>query len=260
MNVLDLKVAYDSRDITNGAYFVPIIGERVDGHDYIQIAIENGAAGVIEEDDLYDYAKDKLEIVNPKIIAITGSVGKTSLSHYLSELISLKYNVVRTSHNRKIGIANDILNCLEPETEVFICESSVGHEQSVLTRIGELLQPDITILLNITEDNNHITYFTDIEDVVKNKINLLNSTKKSGYRYINREDLIINRYLNKYINNDGNIIFFPNAVYQNFKSNIETRELLKSLSLAYQIAVEQFGIDNDMLVEKLKHIAPLPGC
>lgn len=259
MIISNIKVAYDSRNVTEGMYFVPIVGNRVDGHDFIPIAIQNGAAGIIEENELYDYTKRKLKAINPTIIAITGSVGKSTMAHYLDELLSLQYKVIRNKHNRKIGIATDIMNILDEDTEIFICEASVGQDIGVLSDIGQLLEPHITILLNVTENNNHLMHFKDLEDVVKNKINLLNCTRDNGYIYVSSDDRVINKYVHKYLNKSENLSFFPNSNYKDIKSQIDTEVLNRSLQLAYQIAKEQFNISKEALDAKVKNISPLQG-
>ena len=63
-----MKISIDSRTIKKGEYFVPFKGEKFDGHDFIKQALENGARGVIEEDDLYELVRKKLDKHKPKII------------------------------------------------------------------------------------------------------------------------------------------------------------------------------------------------
>lgn len=60
-----MKVCLDSRLIKRGEYFVPIKGETFDEHCFIKSALRKGAAGIIEEVDLYKIAKEKLKKVNP---------------------------------------------------------------------------------------------------------------------------------------------------------------------------------------------------
>src|SRR3990167_2481985 len=99
----DIHVCLDSRLVMPGDYFVPIVGESVDGHKYIDSAIKNGAVGIIEESELYEIASEKLASVNPKVIAITGSVGKTTMRNFLSTILSEKYKVCVGSLNTKLG-------------------------------------------------------------------------------------------------------------------------------------------------------------
>ena len=73
-----MRVNQDSRTIKKGEWFVAIKGGNFDGHEFIVEALKKGAVGVLEINELYELARRKLAKINPKVIAVTGSYGKTT--------------------------------------------------------------------------------------------------------------------------------------------------------------------------------------
>ncbi|PIS22459.1 UDP-N-acetylmuramoyl-tripeptide--D-alanyl-D-alanine ligase, partial [candidate division WWE3 bacterium CG08_land_8_20_14_0_20_41_10] len=99
-----IKVCTDNRLIKPGDYFVAIKGENFDGHNFIDSALQKGAKGVLEEKELYELAKDKINRVKPVIIGVTGSSGKTTVTNFLVQILSTKYSVCLGSLNTKLGL------------------------------------------------------------------------------------------------------------------------------------------------------------
>ena len=141
------RVETDSRTIHPDSLFIPLVGERFDGHAYINAALEGGAAGCFtqrERDsylpgkfyikvksthralrDLAKYYKQKFPI---PVVAITGSVGKTTTKDMVAAVLGEKYNVLKTEGNlnNDIGVPMTLLR-LKPEHQVAVLELGMNH-------------------------------------------------------------------------------------------------------------------------------------
>ncbi len=182
-NWKDIKVCLDSRLIKKGDYFVPIKGENFNGYDYIESALKNGAKGIIEESDLYDIAVKKLKEIKPIVIAITGSVGKTSTSRYIYKLLKNKYNAYLGYLNTKLGLAVNILNDLKTDADFFIAECGMDRKGE-LFETGTFIQPDSVVLTNISE--SHAEKLGTLEDIKEAKSELIKTLDpKKGVLFFN---------------------------------------------------------------------------
>ena len=128
-NIVNFSI--DSRNIPENGFFIPLKGEKADGHDYIDSAFENGAIGTFTSNDiektkgkiiikvndtlkaLQDISKN-FRIANSKIplVAITGSVGKTTTKDMIYSVLSKKYNTLKTkgNFNNDIGMPLTMIN------------------------------------------------------------------------------------------------------------------------------------------------------
>ena len=123
-------VETDSRDIHPGSLFIPLVGERFDGHAYITSALEAGAAGCLTARVRTDYREDKfyIQVGNTEralrdlaawykdrfqipFVGITGSVGKTTAKDMIAAVLSVKYKVLKTegNFNNNIGLPLTLL-------------------------------------------------------------------------------------------------------------------------------------------------------
>ena len=159
-------VAIDSRKIEQGFLFVPIKGERVDGHNFIPQVMENGALCTLSEKELpnadypyilvdstvqalQDLAMYYRSCLDIKVVGITGSVGKTSTKEMVASVLGQKYSVLKTAgnFNNEIGLPLTIFNIRE-EHEVAILEMGIdGFEQ--MHCLAKIARPDIGIITNI---------------------------------------------------------------------------------------------------------------
>ena len=105
-----MKISIDSRTIKKGEHFVPLKGNNFDGHDFIDSALKNGAKGIIEESELYKIVRKKLDKKKPFIIAVAGSIGKSTFRSYLTSILSQKFKVLESDLNTKIGFCLSIVN------------------------------------------------------------------------------------------------------------------------------------------------------
>ena len=134
-------------------------------------------------------AKTKLRSYGTKIIAITGSYGKTSLKNYIYTLIKDKYNVLTTkkSYNTLNGILLTINNNLKPFHEYIILEIGVD-EKGGMNKFLKLFKFDIGVVTTI--GNQHLKTFKSIENIAKEKVKLLYNC--NDYVVINNDDPFLN--------------------------------------------------------------------
>jgi len=203
-NIRYNKVSIDSRTIDDKDIFIPIKGENFDGHDFISMAYKNGAilsftedegmipdnqAGILVKDTgqaLKDFAKYYLSLFDIPVIAITGSVGKTSCKEMIASVLSAKYQVHKTSgnFNNEIGLPLTIFQ-LEESHQMVVLEMGMNH-YGELHRLSEIAKPDIAVITNIGEA--HIEYFGSKDGILKAKSEILDFLREDGLVVLNGDD------------------------------------------------------------------------
>ena len=186
-------LATDSRDVEKGGAFVALEGEKTDGHKYIPQAIENGAALIIlrkgknpgglnvpvielenPERDLADAASRKLKAHQlSDIIAITGSVGKTTTRAALQKVLAphFKIHAPERSFNTLIGCTATIM-AMPKETEILILEFG-ANKPGEIRELTEYFPPSIAILTAVAPV--HLEGFGSVEGVLSEKMEITNS-------------------------------------------------------------------------------------
>ena len=207
-------VCTDSRETADGALFVALGGERVDGHDYIDAAVSSGSGcvlceriptmqndrkyvAVVVEDSLKaigELAKAYDRKINHRKVAITGSVGKTTTKEFVSCVLSESFRVHKTqgNYNSNIGMPLSMLS-MSNDTEVSVLEmgmSSLG-EIEYLSRIAE---PDIAIVTNV--GSSHMGHLGSRENIGIAKLEIVKGLKKGGTLLLNGDDDILRAYRN----------------------------------------------------------------
>ena len=187
-------VSTDTRKIEAGQLFVPLRGERFDGHDYISAALAAGAAAVLTEKPLPadvpaiqvedtlralgQLAASYRSALKVKVVAITGSVGKTTTKEMLAAIMSTTYKTWKTveNYNNQIGLPLTILSAPE-DSEMLVLELGMNHfgEMSRLTAIA---RPDTVVITNI--GSMHIEHLGSREGILKAKLEILEGLNPQG--------------------------------------------------------------------------------
>lgn len=234
------SVSIDTRTIRKSAVYFAIIGEKFDGHNFVEDAFRKGAnAVVINKSKLEKFKRLNKPFVTVedttkafghlanilrkkydwKIISITGSNGKTTTKEFLSSLLKEKYNVVKSeaNNNNHIGVPLTILSAAR-DTDFIIIEHGTNHFGEI-KYTADIAQPDFALITNIGE--SHIEFLKDIDGVFKEKEELFKSTLNAGGKlFVNVDD----PYLNKYYGNN------QSAVTYGFNRNCEVRGKVESVS------------------------------
>ncbi len=205
------SVEFDSRLIKENSLFVPIAGTR-DGHEFAQQAKDNGAIATLwshptilppehiqvihVEDTVAAFqrlARGYKEKINPKIIGITGSNGKTTTKDMVDAVMAQSYKTYKTqgNHNNELGVPLTILHA-PADTEVLILEMGMDHagEIEVLSLLAE---PDAAAITLIGEA--HIENLGSREGIAKAKMEIAAGLKKDGFMMVPADEPLLAPYL-----------------------------------------------------------------
>ena len=193
----------DSRLVEEDYLFIPIKGERVDGHKFIPQVFEKGACCVLSEIDLDNPAGPYIKVVSCedalkkiaafyrqslgiKVVGITGSVGKTSTKEMIASVISQKYNVHKTAgnFNNEIGLPLTVFG-IRAEHEVAILEMGIS-DFNEMHRLSTVANPDICVITNV--GLCHLENLGDRDGVLKAKTECFEHMKENGLAVLNGDD------------------------------------------------------------------------
>ena len=199
-NIEFLGANNDTRKIQPGQLFIVLQGAR-DGHDFIPMAMERGAAAVLCSRKVGDYpaiivedprkalgmiARQERHRIGMKVVGVTGSVGKSTTKEMIASVLEGTYRTGKTpvNHNNDIGMPMAILSMAE-DTQVAVLEMGMNHfrEMAYLSCIGE---PDIAVIVNI--GTMHIEYLGSVEGIRTAKLEILEGMKPQGKLLLNGDD------------------------------------------------------------------------
>ena len=181
------SIKFDSRDSKSNDIFIPLKGQKFNGEDFTESALENGAAVITEKNlngltlkvtDVYEcllkLAKRNLENVRPQIIFITGSYGKTTIKDMLKHHLGNQCHCSKENENNEFGIPFTILS-MPTDTKFLVVECG-ARKKNDFDLISQKLFCDIFILTSIA--SNHLESFGDLESITKTKLKLNNCLVK----------------------------------------------------------------------------------
>lgn len=197
-------ITTDSRKVSDGVLFVPLVGDKFDGHDFIQAAFELGASAVLTHKEIEplvdktivkvgdtlkafaDIARYYKEVHNVKTVAVTGSVGKTTTKDMLHSVLSQKFNTHKTqgNFNNEIGLPITILG-LEEEHEAAVLEMGMNHFGEI-ERLASIGRPDVAVITNIGQ--SHIENLGSREGIFKAKMEITKLFGKENTLIVNGDD------------------------------------------------------------------------
>lgn len=250
----DLEIvgfSQDSRKVSDGMMYIPLIGERFDGHDFIGSAFENGASAIIsdriiERNDktvikvedtliaLQDMARYLRKNRHVKVVGITGSVGKTSTRDMIYSVIKQKYKTLKTegNYNNNIGLPLTILRL--KDEEVMVLEMGMNHLKE-MEELSLIALPDISAITNV--GTAHIGELGSRENILKAKLEIIAGMKDASTLVINNDnDLLSTVALNNLelvkvaIDNEGDFKA-KNVILKDDGSSFELTYLNKEYSV-----------------------------
>ncbi len=196
-------VVIDSRQAEEGNLFIPIKGERADGHDFIPQVFEKGALAVLSEHELseprgpYILVRSTAEALKKlaafyrqqlsvKVVGITGSVGKTSTKEMIASVLSQKYNVLKTAgnFNNEIGLPLTIFR-IRPEHEAAVLEMGIS-DFGEMHRLAFMANPDICVITNI--GFCHLENLHNRDGILKAKTECFEHMTPGGIAVLNGDD------------------------------------------------------------------------
>jgi len=196
-------VAHDTRNVTKGSLFVAIVGERLDGHQFVRQAVSKGAKAVVVsrlvsgvkipqikvEDTtkaLGDLGKAQRLQWGGLVVAVTGSVGKTTVKDMTAHLLSGLFKTLKTQGNlnNQFGLPLTLLRLTEKD-EVAVVELGINHPGEMET-LSEIARPDVTVVTAIGEA--HLGFFKGKAQLAQEKMKIAASLREGGIRILNGDD------------------------------------------------------------------------
>jgi UDP-N-acetylmuramoyl-tripeptide--D-alanyl-D-alanine ligase len=213
----------DSRSVAPGDLFFAVRGERLDGHDFVQSALERGAvAAVVEATRIEQLPKDLplLGVENTlaalqslgsavrkhwgkPLIGVTGSAGKTTTKELVATVLSHKYRVLKSlgNLNNHFGMPLQLLK-LEPEHDIAVIEMGMNHPGEI-TALAKLAKPDVGVVTCVAPV--HIEYFKSIAEIARAKRELIDTLPDDGIAVLNADDDYVSRFGSHF---NGRIVTF----------------------------------------------------
>ena len=202
----------DSRTVKAGELFFAVKGERLDGHDYVQAALERGAvAAVIRQDQLNRYShKSRLLPVDDTLAAlqtlatavrrlwgkplvgVTGSAGKTTTKEAIAHLLGSRFRVLKSegNFNNHFGLPLMLLK-LEPEHDLAVIEMGMSHAGEIRA-LAKIAQPEIGVVTNVAPV--HLEFFDSLAGIARAKYELIESLPLSGSAVLNADDEYVSQF------------------------------------------------------------------
>lgn len=207
------KISIDSREIDDDTLFVAIKGERFDGNDFVPEVLNKGVRAVVcsrtDIDDrriitVEDTGKALLDIAggyrdkfNIPVVALTGSVGKTTTKGMVYSVLSEKFNTLKTAGNlnNEIGVPKTLF-CLNNCHEAAVIEMGMNHKGEI-SRISAATKPTVGVITNV--GTAHIENFGSRDGILKAKCEILDGMKKGSPLIINGDnDMLSTLSLDEY--------------------------------------------------------------
>ena len=196
-------IAIDSRKIEAGWLFAATVGERVDGHSFIESCYEKGAlcclgekAPVCENQsyiqvvstfqalkDIAEYYRSTLKI---PVVGITGSVGKTSTKEMIASVLGAKFNTLKTAgnFNNEVGLPLTVFNIREKH-EAAVLEMGIS-DFGEMHRLSKIARPDLCVMTNI--GLCHLEFLGDRDGVLRAKSEIFDFAAEGAKAIVNGDD------------------------------------------------------------------------
>lgn len=197
-------ISIDTRTLQPGDLYVAIRGRRLDGHQFCQQAVERGAVGVVVETEaavpdqvlavvvanttaaLARIASLHRDRLSARVIAVTGSNGKTTTKELLAAILGRRFRTLKpeASFNNDIGVPLTVLR-MSRETEVAIFEIEM-NELGGTARLAAICRPEIGVITNIGD--THLEFMKNRQGVAQEKAELLAALPENGVAVVNADD------------------------------------------------------------------------
>ena len=210
------EIAYtysiDSRSINAGALFFAVKGERLDGHDFVAMAIEKGAvAAVVRKDQLGRFSdRSRLLAVGDTLVAlqslatavrklwgkplvgVTGSAGKTTTKDAIAHVLASRFHVLKSegNFNNHFGLPLMLLK-LDPEHDLAVIEMGMSHAGEIRA-LAKIAQPEIGVVTNVAPV--HLEFFDSLAAIARAKYELIESLPAKGTAVLNADDEYVSQF------------------------------------------------------------------
>ena len=202
----------DSRTVRAGQLFFAVKGERLDGHDFVEQALENGAiAAVVRKDRLNLYPRETRllavedtlvalqtlatavrKLWGKLLIAVTGSAGKTTTKEAIAHVLSTQFRELKSegNFNNHFGLPLMLLK-LEPEYDVAVIEMGMSHAGEI-RELAKIAQPEIGVVTNVAPV--HLEFFDSLAGIARAKYELVEALPANGVAVLNADDEYVSQF------------------------------------------------------------------
>jgi UDP-N-acetylmuramoyl-tripeptide--D-alanyl-D-alanine ligase len=236
-----LATAYsiDSRTISRGELFFAVKGERLDGHDFVEQAIEKGAvAAIVRKDQQSRYPSAmKLLAVDDTLVAlqtlatavrrlwgkplvgVTGSAGKTTTKEAVAHVLAARFYVLKSegNFNNHFGLPLMLLK-LEPDHDVAVIEMGMSHAGEIRA-LAKIALPEIGVVTNIAPV--HLEFFDSLAGIARAKYELIESLPAGGTAVLNADDEYVSQFGRGF---KGKVLMYGTAATADIRGeNVQSR-------------------------------------
>jgi UDP-N-acetylmuramoyl-tripeptide--D-alanyl-D-alanine ligase len=213
----------DSRTVRAGQLFFAVKGERLDGHDFVEQALGNGAiAAVVHKDQLSRYPREMRllavedtlvalqtlatavrKVWGKTLIAVTGSAGKTTTKEAIAHVLSTRFRVLKSegNFNNHFGLPLMLVK-LEPEYDVAVIEMGMSHAGEIRA-LAKIAQPEIGVVTNVAPV--HLEFFDSLAGIARAKYELVESLPANGVAVLNADDEYVSQFGRDF---KGNVVMY----------------------------------------------------
>jgi len=201
----------DSRTINPGDVFIAIAGERFDGHEYVDAALEKGAVGAVVHSDK-KYTGDPRRVLRVEdtvkalqslgaaarrlwgkpLLAVTGSAGKTTTKEILAEILAKRFRGMKSSGNlnNHIGLQLQLLK-LESEHDLAVVEMGMNHAGEIRA-LGALAHHDLAVVTTVAPV--HLEFFGSLAEIARAKYEIIETLPSGGVAVLNADDEYVSQF------------------------------------------------------------------
>jgi len=211
-NAIAQAYSIDSRTIRPSELFFAVQGERLDGHDYVETALKQGAVAAVIDGQRQDRYADQSRLLvvedtlaalqalatavrrswAKRLIAITGSAGKTTTKEAIAGVLSTRMRVLKSqgNFNNHFGLPLNLLR-LEPEDQIAVIEMGMSHAGEI-TALARIAEPNVGVVTNVAPV--HLEFFDSIAGIARAKYELIQSLPPTGTAILNVDDEYVSQF------------------------------------------------------------------
>src|ERR1700734_2756113 len=202
----------DSRTVGPGQLFFAVKGERLDGHDFVEQALEKGAAAAVVRNDQAGRYQGETRLLTVEdtlvalqtlatavrkrwgkpLIAVTGSAGKTTTKEAIAHVLSTRFRVLKSegNFNNHFGLPLMLLK-IEPEHDLAVIEMGMSHAGEIAA-LAKIAQPELGVVTNVAPV--HLEFFESIAGIARAKYELVEALPATGTAVLNADDEYVSQF------------------------------------------------------------------
>jgi len=210
----ELAGAYsiDSRTVAAGELFFAVKGERLDGHAFVEQALQKGAAAAVVRRDQLGRFPGRMQLLavedtlvalqtlatavrklwGKPLVGVTGSAGKTTTKEAIAHVLSTEFRVLKSegNFNNHFGLPLMLLK-LEPEYDVAVIEMGMSHAGEIRA-LAQIARPEIGVVTNVAPV--HLEFFDSLAGIARAKYELVESLPATGTAVLNSDDEYVSQF------------------------------------------------------------------